>query len=111
MGFFINSDGKLETGAIDLESDVDVMEKTETSDSDGSDLGPHVILYNDNYHTFDQVIYQLMKAIKCSERKAFDHAMEVHTKGKSIVFKGEESECINVINILNEINLNVELKK
>ena len=85
----------------------DVME--DTDDGTGNGLGTKVILFNDNYHTFDQVIGQLMKAIKCSEETAFYHANTIHTKGKSDVFKGEIQDCLRVSSILQEINLKTQI--
>ena len=44
-----------------------------------------VLLFNDDWHTFDDVINQLVKAIRCSTDKARDFAFEVHIKGKACV--------------------------
>ena len=92
-------------------TDVDVLEKTDESTDDGSgtEFGTKVIVYNDNYHTFEQVVNQLMKAIKCSEQTGFYHALTIHEKGKSIVYSGEIQRCLDVAEILREINLKVQV--
>lgn len=72
-------------------------------------LESKVILYNDDWHTFDEVIYQLIKAIKCTFEKARDHAFEVHVKGKSIVYTGDLKDCLKVSSILEEIALNTQV--
>lgn len=68
-----------------------------------------VILYNDDWHTFDEVIDQLIKAIKCTFEKAKGFAFEVHTKGFAIVFEGEMKDCLRVSSILEEIALRTKI--
>lgn len=68
-----------------------------------------VILYNDDWHTFDEVIFQLQKATGCATEKAARIAHEVHTRGKAIAFTGEKEQCRHVAAILREIRLQVEL--
>lgn len=69
-----------------------------------------VILYNDDIHTFDEVILQLQKALKCSAQRAEQIAFEAHTRGKAIAFSGEFDECFRVAGILREIQLIVEIE-
>lgn len=78
-------------------------------DSVSAGLESKVILFNDDWHTFDEVIAQLIKAVHCSFEKARAHAFEVHIKGKSIVFSGEMSRCLKVSGILEEIALITEI--
>jgi ATP-dependent Clp protease adaptor protein ClpS len=68
-----------------------------------------VVLFNDDWHTFDEVIEQLIKAIQCSYATARDYAFEVHVKGKSLVFTGMIQECLKVSSILEEIALNTQI--
>ena len=68
-----------------------------------------VILYNDDYHSFDEVITQLIKAIKCSFEKARSLTFEVHVKGKAIVFHGSLNDCLKVSSILEEIELHTQV--
>jgi len=69
-----------------------------------------VILYNDNIHSFDEVILQLIKALRCSAQKAEDIAFEAHTRGKAIAFSGSFEECFRVAGVLREIQLIVEIE-
>ena len=73
------------------------------------ELAYKVILFNDDWHTFDEVIAQLIKAVKCSFEKARDLAFEVHVKGKAIVFNGELSKCLKVTSVLEEIGLHTQI--
>ena len=69
-----------------------------------------VILFNDDVHTFDEVIVQLMKALRCAEHKAEALAMEVHTNGKAVVYSGEILQCMEVSHTLEEIRLLTQIE-
>lgn len=77
---------------------------------DGADIdGPWiVILYNCDCHTFDDVIYILMKATGCTAEKGLQIAIEVDTKGRAICFSGSKEECDRVADIIGSIRLQVE---
>jgi ATP-dependent Clp protease adapter protein ClpS len=69
-----------------------------------------VILFNDEVHTFDEVIGQLIKATRCTSEKAEALAWEVHTRGKAIVYVGEFAKCMEVSGILEEIDLMTQIE-
>jgi ATP-dependent Clp protease adaptor protein ClpS len=69
-----------------------------------------VVLFNDDVHTFDEVIFQIIKAVRCTRSSAEKHTWEVHTKGRSIVFAGEMSNCVRVSAVLEEIALKTEIQ-
>ena len=69
-----------------------------------------VILFDDDIHTFEEVILQLMKATGCSEQQAATHAWTVHTVGKDTVYEGEFFECFRVQGVLREIGLVTEIE-
>jgi ATP-dependent Clp protease adapter protein ClpS len=69
-----------------------------------------VILFNDEVHTFDEVIIQLMKAIRCTQTKAESLAWEVHNSGKAVVYSGEMLKCMEVSSILEEIKLMTQIE-
>ena len=68
-----------------------------------------VILYNDDWHSFEDVILQLMKATACTAAEGEAHAWRVHTQGRWTVFEGPRGECEKVANCLREIRLHVEV--
>jgi ATP-dependent Clp protease adaptor protein ClpS len=84
---------------------IDVLEEEQTTIG----LASKVVLFNDDWHTFDEVITQLIKATKCSFDEAKNYAFEVHVKGKSIVFSGTLNDCLKVTSILEEIALNTQI--
>lgn len=69
-----------------------------------------VILFNDDVHTFEEVIGQLIKAIKCTQSKAEALAWEVHNNGKAVVYAGEMIKCVEVSSILEEIALMTQIE-
>ena len=69
-----------------------------------------VILFNDDIHTFDEVIEQLMKATKCDTGRAESLTWEVHSRGKAAVFEGVMDECLRVVSILEEIALHTHIE-
>ena len=69
-----------------------------------------VILYNDEVHTFDEVIIQLIKATGCSMTEAQRLAFEVDSQGLACVFEGKIDECLKVSSILEEIALNTSIE-
>lgn len=69
-----------------------------------------LILYDDDIHTFDEVINQLIKALGCSLVKAEEFTLKVHFEGKAIVYEGLFEECLKINSILQEIQLVTEIK-
>jgi ATP-dependent Clp protease adaptor protein ClpS len=77
----------------DLDEDVQIQEPAK------------VILFNDEVHTFEEVIGQLIKATGCTGQKAEALAWEVHTTGRAVVYSGELARCVEVSGVLEEIML------
>lgn len=87
-------------------------EEVTVDDDIGSRLGApwKVVLYNDDIHTFEEVIVQLQKALRCNQQKAENIAYEAHTRGKALAFAGEFEACFRVTAVLREIKLIVEIE-
>jgi ATP-dependent Clp protease adaptor protein ClpS len=69
-----------------------------------------VILFNDEVHTFDEVITQIIKAVRCSREKAEALTWEVHNTGRSMVYTGEMLRCVEVSGVLEEILLMTQIE-
>ncbi len=67
-----------------------------------------VILYNDDYHTLDEVVHQLLLATGYSVERCVRIMLEAHTTGRAVAYSGTESECERVAKILRRIRLQVE---
>ncbi len=83
--------------------------ETEIKEGVKTQIPAKVVVYNDEWHTFDEVIYQIMKATKCDLETAEKLTWEIHTKGKAVVFEGDLEEALYVSNVLEEIDLSVEI--
>jgi ATP-dependent Clp protease adapter protein ClpS len=96
---------------IRLDTGNDANTRTEELVADVDTLDSwRVVLFNDDDHTFDEVIFQIIKAVRCPRSIAEKHTWEVHTKGRSIVYAGEMYNCIRVSAILEEIALKTEIQ-
>jgi ATP-dependent Clp protease adapter protein ClpS len=84
---------------------IDVLEEEDVSIV----LKSRVILFNDDWHSFEEVIVQIIKAVNCSFNEAKDKAFETHVKGKSIIFNGEFNQCLRVSSVLEEIALHTQI--
>jgi ATP-dependent Clp protease adaptor protein ClpS len=69
-----------------------------------------VILFNDEIHSFEEVIGQLIKALRCDTATAEGLTWEVHSKGKANVFEGAMSECVKISSVLEEIALHTQIE-
>ena len=85
---------------------ITILEEEKTDIS----LGSRVILFNDDWHSFEEVIAQIVKATKCSFIEARDKTFEVHVNGKAVVYSGEMSDCLRVSGILEEILLHTQIE-
>ncbi len=69
-----------------------------------------VVLFNDDDHSFDEVIFQIVKAVNCSRSKAEKLTWEVHLKGRAVVYSGPIERCVYVSAVLEEISLKTEIQ-
>lgn len=60
------------------------------------------MLYNDEVHSYEQVVNTLKRVIGADDRKAFDYAAIVDKEGRSAIKRAKKSTC-------EEIKLNIEV--
>lgn len=90
--------------------DKEVEVLVEEEEEEALDNPWRLILYDDDIHTFDEVINQLIKALGCSKAKAEELTFKVHNDGKATVFEGSFEECLKRNSVLQEIQLVTEIK-
>ncbi len=73
-------------------------------------LAAKVILFNDEEHTFDEVTTQIIRATGCSADIAHSLTLEVHHRGKAMVFEGPLEGCLQVSAVLEEIALHTQIE-
>jgi len=94
-------------------SPIPLSNPLQQEDKDTDELVEHpakVILFNDEIHSFEEVIGQIIKAVGCDTSKAETLTWEVHTKGKAMVFEGFMNECLKVSHVLEEIALMTQIE-
>lgn len=100
-----------EMDSVLMQEKVPAKEKeVEVAVEEDTDTPWHLILYNDEEHTFDEVINQLIKALGCSVSHAEELTLKVHNDGKALVYEGTFEECLKINNVLQEIELITEIK-
>lgn len=92
-------------------SAVETSEQTFSLDEILESLTPHrkLILWNDDFNTFDHVIHCLIKYLSYSEEEASKIAMQVHVKGKCVILEGPFSELEVYRKILKSEHLTVSI--
>ncbi len=96
--------------SVRMEQDPDVLEIVEEEVEERLDMPWRVILYNDDIHTFDEVIMQLIKATGCTSEQAKAYAIQAHVNGKARVYEGSFEDCFRVQGVLREIQLVTEIE-
>ncbi len=95
-----------------MSADATLPGAPETVDDEDVEVqGPaRVLLFNDEVHTFEEVIGQIIKATGCSQSKAEALTWEVHSSGKAMVYEGPMPDCIRVSGVLEEIALMTQIE-
>jgi ATP-dependent Clp protease adaptor protein ClpS len=88
-----------ETGSVTI---------TDTGTSLGE--GYKVILYDDDTHTMDEVVAQVMRAIGCSKERAEEIMFEAHSKGRAMVIAAHLERCEHVAAVLERIGLHTDIE-
>lgn len=70
-----------------------------------------VTVFNNEYNTWDEVVFILMAATGCSEDEANIETWEVDNLGKSVVHHGEQQECQTAAEIIAQIGIRVEVSE
>jgi ATP-dependent Clp protease adaptor protein ClpS len=94
------------TSAVDQQTTIEHVSENDTL----IQAPAKVILFNDEIHTFEEVIGQLIKALQCGQAKAEALTWEVHNSGKATVFEGPMDNCLKVSAVLEEIALHTQIE-
>jgi ATP-dependent Clp protease adaptor protein ClpS len=70
-----------------------------------------VVLFNDEVHSFGEVILQLQRAAGYSLEKATELTWRVHNNGKAVVYIGSKDDCEKVAGVLGQIRLSTQVEK
>lgn len=78
-------------------------------DDIGSDLPAHIVVYNDDFNTFEWVIECFMAVLKHSHEQAEQLSLIVHFKGKATVKSGGKEELMPLCEALLDRGLSAEV--
>lgn len=90
----------------ELETDVDVLEAPE----EVAIAGKQLVIYNDDFNTFDHVIDSLVKVCKHDPIQAEQCTFLIHYKGKCSVKKGSFEELEPMCTALLERGITAEIE-
>src|SRR5207248_3602763 len=75
-------------------------------------IGDHIVIVFDNdFNTWDEVITILQKATGCSLEEAENETWEVHNLGRSVVHHGGRDECHRAATIIRTIGIKVTVEQ
>jgi ATP-dependent Clp protease adapter protein ClpS len=90
----------------------ETITRPELDRSDGTGEGGWiVIVFNNEYNTFEQVIGILQKATNCTLEEAEMETWEIHHLGRSLVHHGSKEECDRAADIIRTIGIKVEVSE
>lgn len=96
----------------EVETEVEIAEdeavESETSSTTG--ILHKLVLWNDDFNTFEHVIACMIKFIKKTQDEAAEIAYTVHTKGKCIIVIAPKHELIELYHILLLKKLTVSIE-
>lgn len=98
---------KLQTLALDAPAYDEVLEE-QIEHFPGE--GYRVTLFNDDHHSVDEVVAQLIKALACPLDVAVDIMMRAHTRGSAVVIIAEQTTADRVAGTLRQIDLRVAVE-
>lgn len=78
-------------------------------DSNTGEHGWKTVLFNDEWHSFQEVAAQLVKAVRCTYDRGLALANVVHHTGSAIVYQGPKERCEAVAEVLEDIKLKTQV--
>lgn len=70
-----------------------------------------VLIFNNEFNSFDEVIGMLMKATGCMAEEAYIEAWEAHTYGKAPCHFAERTECEVVAAMISTIGVRTVVQR
>ncbi|HHX41256.1 MAG TPA: ATP-dependent Clp protease adaptor ClpS [Armatimonadetes bacterium] len=78
----------------------------------GTGGGDHVVIvFNNDYNTYDEVIAILQAATSCSREEAEMETWEIDHLGRSLVHHGQREECERAAAIIRTIGIRVSVSE
>lgn len=95
--------------AGDIDTEVEIKHLIETIDQIEEKPSHNTILYNDDFHDFENVVHMVRLATGKSLQNSYVITLEAHNNGKAICFSGDMRGCRKVAKVLLNAGLIVEV--
>lgn len=82
--------------------------QTTATPKESQSPGWQVVVYDNDFNTYVQVMTILMIATGCTEEEAWMEAWEIDHLGRSVVHHGAQPECERVAKVVATIGIRVE---
>ncbi|MFN0213478.1 MAG: ATP-dependent Clp protease adaptor ClpS [Saprospiraceae bacterium] len=89
------------------DEDVLVMDDTDL----GTGLPAHIIVFNDDFNTFEWVIECFMQVLQHASEQAEQLALIIHNKGKATVKSGTKKDLVPLCEALVDRGLSAEVEE
>lgn len=80
-------------------------------DEIGTGLPAHIIVFNDDFNSFEWVIETFMQVLRHTSEQAEQLALIIHNKGKATVKTGPKEELIPLCEALLDRGLSAEVEE
>lgn len=80
-------------------------------DEIGTGLPAHIIVFNDDFNSFEWVIETFMQVLRHTSEQAEQLALIIHNKGKATVKTGTKQELIPLCEALLDRGLSAEVEE
>jgi ATP-dependent Clp protease adaptor protein ClpS len=88
------------------------IELPEVLDSNVTGHGGWIVtVFNNDYNTWDEVVFILMAATGCDEEEANIETWEIDNLGRSVVHQGPKEICETAAEIIAKIGIRVEVSE
>ena len=98
---------RLKTG--EPSTDVEIERLIEEIEQIAEEPAHNTILYNDDFHVFEDVVHMVGLATGKSFIDAYVITLEAHNNGRAICYSGEKKDCEKVAETLRGAGLIVEV--
>jgi len=95
--------------AGDTDTEVEIKHLIEEIDQLAEEPSHNTVLYNDDFHNFEDVVHVVRLATGKSLQDSYTITLEAHNNGKAICFSGDMRDCRKVAKVLLNAGLVVEV--
>uniref|UniRef100_A0A8C9WAF7 E3 ubiquitin-protein ligase n=1 Tax=Scleropages formosus TaxID=113540 RepID=A0A8C9WAF7_SCLFO len=104
------STSALKLVGVIMSADMLVWEENDILPADVKEDTYYCVLYNDEHHSYDHVIYTLRRAVSCSHKEANTHTSLIDKEGRRAVKRGTYESCQQAKRLIQENSEQISLQ-